>query len=82
MQAGWNQTVFQHQHRLDQARYTGCGIEDQRVATLLENFEDFKGATSSKYGGTGLGLPLSRKLCRLMGGDIAVESVVEFQRSF
>jgi signal transduction histidine kinase/CheY-like chemotaxis protein len=55
---------------------TGCGIEEQRVSTLFENFEDFKGATSSKYGGTGLGLPLSRKLCCLMGGDIAVESTV------
>ncbi|HTV89560.1 MAG TPA: ATP-binding protein, partial [Stellaceae bacterium] len=55
-------------------RDTGIGIEEQRLVTLFENFEEPESATTSKYGETGLGLPLSQRLCRLMRGDIAVES--------
>ncbi|HTT80678.1 MAG TPA: ATP-binding protein [Stellaceae bacterium] len=55
-------------------RDTGIGIEKRRLATLFENFEEPEEATTSKYGETGLGLPLSQRLCRLMRGDIAVES--------
>jgi signal transduction histidine kinase/CheY-like chemotaxis protein len=55
-------------------RDTGPGISRENLARLFENFGEAEGATSSKYGGTGLGLALSQKLCRLMGGDIAVES--------
>ena len=55
-------------------RDTGSGIEAKRLQTLFENFDDDEGATTSKYGGTGLGLPLSSKLCKLMGGDLSVES--------
>jgi signal transduction histidine kinase len=57
-------------------RDTGVGIERQRLAMLFENFEEPEDATTSKYGETGLGLPLSQRLCRLMRGDIAVESTV------
>ena len=57
-------------------RDTGSGIEAKRLRTLFENFDDDEGATTSKYGGTGLGLPLSSKLCRLMGGDLSVESTL------
>ena len=53
---------------------TGAGIETRRLRTLFENFDEDEGATTSKYSGTGLGLPLSSKLCRLMGGDLSVES--------
>jgi signal transduction histidine kinase/FixJ family two-component response regulator len=55
-------------------RDTGPGISRENLARLFENFGESEGATSSKYGGTGLGLALSQKLCRLMGGDITVES--------
>jgi signal transduction histidine kinase/ActR/RegA family two-component response regulator len=55
-------------------RDTGIGIEPHRISTLFENFEESEDATTSKYGETGLGLPLSQRLCRLMHGDIAVES--------
>lgn len=57
-------------------RDTGCGIESKRVHTLFENFDEDERATTSKYGGTGLGLPLSSKLCKLMGGSLSVESVL------
>jgi adenylate cyclase len=55
-------------------RDTGIGIRRENLANLFQNFGESKGATASKYGGTGLGLALSKKLCRLMGGDIDVES--------
>jgi signal transduction histidine kinase/CheY-like chemotaxis protein len=55
-------------------RDNGPGILPENLPNLFENFSEAEGATSSKYGGTGLGLPLSRKLCRLMGGDIGVAS--------
>jgi signal transduction histidine kinase/ActR/RegA family two-component response regulator len=55
-------------------RDNGPGIRPENLVNLFENFVEAQGATSSKYGGTGLGLPLSRKLCRLLGGDIGVVS--------
>ena len=57
-------------------RDTGAGISRDNLANLFQNFGEAEGATSSKYGGTGLGLALSQKLCRLMGGDISVVSEV------
>src|SRR5204863_2728458 len=41
---------------------------------LFQDFTQADAATGRKFGGTGLGLALSRRLCRLMGGDIGVES--------
>jgi signal transduction histidine kinase/CheY-like chemotaxis protein len=55
-------------------RDNGIGIDRRRVATLFENFDEDESATTSRYGGTGLGLALSRKLVVLMGGDLLVES--------
>jgi CheY-like chemotaxis protein len=55
---------------------TGIGISPDYLANLFQNFGESEGETSSKYGGTGLGLALSQKLCRLMGGDILAESEI------
>src|SRR5258708_5926733 len=55
---------------------TGVGISPEYLANLFQNFGESEGETSSKFGGTGLGLALSQKLCRLMGGDILAESEV------
>jgi signal transduction histidine kinase len=55
-------------------RDSGSGIDPNRMAMLFENFEEPEDATTSKYGEAGLGLPLGQRLCRLMHGDIAVES--------
>jgi signal transduction histidine kinase/CheY-like chemotaxis protein len=57
-------------------RDTGIGISPENVANLFQNFGEMAGATASKYGGTGLGLALSQKLCHLLGGDIVVESTL------
>jgi signal transduction histidine kinase len=53
---------------------TGIGISQEDIAHLFQPFRQANANTSIKYGGTGLGLALSRRMCRIMGGDISVES--------
>ncbi len=53
---------------------SGIGIAEAQLPSLFEQFTVGDDSSASKYGGTGLGLALGRKLCRLMGGDIEVES--------
>jgi signal transduction histidine kinase len=55
---------------------TGIGIASDQIANLFEKFTVADDSSTSKYGGTGLGLALSQKLCKLMGGEIFVESEV------
>ena len=61
---------------------TGCGISDADLSRLFEQFTVLGDTSTSKYGGTGLGLALSRKLCRLMGGDIRAQSTVGVGSTF
>ncbi len=53
---------------------SGIGIAADQITHLFEKFAVADDSSTSKYGGTGLGLALSQKLCRLMGGEISVES--------
>lgn len=53
---------------------TGIGIAEEDIARLFLHFTQVDGSRTRKYGGAGLGLAVSRRLCRLMGGDITVES--------
>lgn len=55
-------------------RDTGIGIEPPVFEKLFDSFTQAEPMMTRKYGGSGLGLALSRKLCRLMGGDITAES--------
>src|SRR6266851_2634540 len=55
-------------------RDTGIGISRDNLRKLFQNFNQAEASTSTKYGGTGLGLSLTQKLSRLMGGDVTVES--------
>ena len=57
-----------------QVRDSGIGIASADIARLFRNFGQASAATSSKYGGTGLGLALSQQLCGLMGGAISATS--------
>lgn len=53
---------------------TGIGIPKDRLEALFESFTQADCSTTRKYGGTGLGLTISRQLVHLMGGDIIVTS--------
>jgi signal transduction histidine kinase len=53
---------------------TGIGISREQLEKLFQPFTQADASTTRKYGGTGLGLALSRELCRMMGGDISVQS--------
>jgi GAF domain-containing protein/CheY-like chemotaxis protein len=53
---------------------TGIGMTPEQMARLFEEFGQVDASTTRRYGGTGLGLALSRRLCRMMGGDITVAS--------
>lgn len=53
---------------------TGIGIEAHDLARLFSAFEQADASTTRKYGGSGLGLSITRRLARLMGGDAGVSS--------
>ncbi|MGH8511862.1 MAG: ATP-binding protein, partial [Gammaproteobacteria bacterium] len=53
---------------------TGIGISPQQLKKLFQAFSQADASTAQKYGGTGLGLVISRRFCQMMGGDITVES--------
>jgi PAS domain S-box-containing protein len=55
-------------------RDTGIGMTDEQQARLFQDFTQADAATAQHYGGTGLGLAITRRLMRLMGGDVQVRS--------
>jgi len=53
---------------------SGIGIPPEKIDHVFEEFSQADDSTSRDYGGTGLGLPISRRFCQMMGGDILLES--------
>ena len=53
---------------------SGIGMTAEQQAKLFQDFIQADSLTTRRYGGTGLGLALSRKLARMMGGDVTVTS--------
>lgn len=55
-------------------RDTGIGIDEEKIKVLFKPFNQVDSSATRKYGGTGLGLAVSKELAELMGGEVGVES--------
>jgi signal transduction histidine kinase/CheY-like chemotaxis protein/HPt (histidine-containing phosphotransfer) domain-containing protein len=70
-----NIALQQHDHKLRvDVKDTGIGLEADQLDKIFEPFTQADSSTSRKFGGTGLGLPLSRQLAKMLGGTITVSS--------
>lgn len=54
---------------------TGIGMSKEQVDKVFDAFTQADNSTTRKYGGTGLGLTITKRFCEMMGGSISVESV-------
>lgn len=60
----------------------GIGIEKSKINTIFERFKQADGSTTRKYGGTGLGLSVSKELTELLNGSLTVDSKIDEGSTF
>ena len=65
-----------------EVRDTGCGIASEKQRLIFDPFSQADNSMARKYGGTGLGLTISRQFCELMGGRISVQSAPDCGSTF
>jgi signal transduction histidine kinase/CheY-like chemotaxis protein len=53
---------------------TGIGLSPEQIVKLFRDFTQADASTTRRFGGTGLGLALTRRFCQMMGGDVTVHS--------
>jgi CheY-like chemotaxis protein len=63
-----------HSDVLFEVRDSGIGLTPEQTQRIFQPFEQADSQIGGKYGGTGLGLALTQRFCRMMGGDITVTS--------
>lgn len=61
---------------------TGIGIPSEKISKLFVAFEQADSGSARHYGGTGVGLTISKKIANLMNGDITVESIIDVGSTF
>jgi len=61
---------------------TGIGIPENKLQTIFRPFAQVDASTTRKYGGTGLGLALTKELCLMLGGSITVDSTLGLGSTF
>jgi PAS domain S-box-containing protein len=54
---------------------TGIGLTGEQIVRLFQDFTQADASTTRKFGGTGLGLALTRRFCQMLGGDVTVQSM-------
>jgi signal transduction histidine kinase/DNA-binding response OmpR family regulator len=79
---GGNVIVCARRERMDGREWvlfevtdTGVGMSAEQIVKLFQDFTQADASTTRKFGGTGLGLALTRRFCQMMGGDVTVRSV-------
>mgnify|MGYP001799326825 CR=1 FL=1 len=78
----WSHPAEQSILLLFAVRDTGIGIPDDRITQIFEPFRQASTSTTRKYGGTGLGLTISKRLAETMGGRLWVESEINKGSTF
>jgi len=73
-------TLHQKENRIDidiDVEDTGIGIPEDQIEKIFKVFEQREGQDSRRFGGTGLGLSVSKRLCEVMGGTLDVQSQID-----